>query len=176
MFGSPCRPGLWYIPRIISLQLSRISCCKGTRHPAMAVFTLEQMDLTETVCKHHKMNFCKLPQFSHLSPSAREVKVRLKKHRKLLCIPGGCDRAAWLLHGMPCGRLASPSISTRILCSVAPAVLFQPAACTLPGEAPRVLHVAVEKLIPVLRSPKRLLHEARAAPACEAAQVKSLGT
>lgn len=66
------------IPHVVGPQLSRISCCEGTRHPATAVFTLQQMDLTETVCKHHKTNFCKLPRFSHLSPSVREVKVRLK--------------------------------------------------------------------------------------------------
>lgn len=124
VLGSPawtCQPAT---PRVSSLTLSWINCCKSARHPATAVFTLEKMDLTETVCKHHKTNFRKLPRFSHLSPSVRGVKVRLKKHRKLLCIPSSCDWAAWLLHGMLCGRFTSPNISSKILRSAFPAAIF----------------------------------------------------
>lgn len=130
------------IPHVVGPQLSRISCCEGTRHPATAVFTLQQMDLTETVCKHHKTNFCKLPRFSHLSPSVREVKVRLKKHRKLLCIPGGCGRAAWLWHGMPHRGL--------------PSLLGSTLACPWPSSPARMSPMGAshswEKLEPLLRA------------------------
>lgn len=118
VLGSPAQT------RVSSLMLSGINCCKSARHPATAVFTLEKMDLTETVCKHHKTNFCKLPRFSHLSPSVRGVKVRLKKHRKLLCVPSSCDWAAWLLHGMLCGRFTSHNVSSKILRSASPAAIF----------------------------------------------------
>lgn len=164
--AGPCpvprrRPGWPGTPHVSSLQLTTVNGCKGTRHPATAGFTLEKTDLTETVCKHRKTNFCKLPGFSHLSPSVREVKVRLRKHRKLLCIPSSRERAVWLLHGMPCGRFASPNISSEILCSSASlAAIFQQAPHTLPGEASGVLCAAAEKLLPVLRSPTGYLQKA----------------